>query len=255
MPTAVLSISLSDGGLAVGLKRHAAGSVSDVLDMLVLPMVDQHSEVLLPAIDDLLQSSGCSVSDLSGVAFDAGPGGFTRIRVACAVAQGVAFARSLPVAGIDSLAAIALAAVRAQEASAPCHVLVAMDARMGECYVAGYQVAASHVTTIVPAELVAVPGLSQWLQECSARVLETSTGRLLVTGDALCRYPDTALPANAAGVRMPGARDLIGAVMTLADQTSDWVEASKAAPRYVRNKVALNVAEQAQKRQARDSND
>jgi tRNA threonylcarbamoyladenosine biosynthesis protein TsaB len=66
-------------------------------------------------------------ADLHGIAFAAGPGSFTGLRVACGVAQGLAFAHQLPVIPVGTLDAMALASGGEQ-------VLVLLDARMGEVY-------------------------------------------------------------------------------------------------------------------------
>src|SRR5690625_3624126 len=71
----------------------------------------EHAERLLPMVDELLDQAGIRRQQLSAVAFGQGPGGFTGLRVACGVAQGIAFALGLPVIPIVSLHA---AAVREQ---------------------------------------------------------------------------------------------------------------------------------------------
>lgn len=244
MAHTILSIQLTDAGLAVGLDRtgHDAGSIADTL---VRPATDQHSDILIPAIDELLASARCGVADLTGIAFDAGPGGFTRIRVACAVAQGLAFSHDIPVAPIDSLASAALAAWADNGATGSTRVLVAMDARMGECYVGDYHVQPGSVAALAGAQLVPADGLAEWLG--TVRDVESSA-LVLTAGDALARYDVTAPSHVARDMGMPRASALIHAVMQLARQSADWVTAAHAAPRYIRNKVALNVHEQAARR-------
>src|SRR3982751_5226257 len=87
----------------------------------------RHSELALPMMDQLLSARGLKPRDLDAVAFGAGPGAFTGLRIACGLAQGLAVARSLPVIGISSLEAIA------QESGAS-HVVACIDARMREVY-------------------------------------------------------------------------------------------------------------------------
>lgn len=91
----------------------------------------RHSELLLPMVSDLLNSASLRVRDLDGIAFGAGPGSFTGLRIACGVAQGLAFAAGLQVAGVCTLEAMALAANSSK-------VIAALDARMGQIYVATY---------------------------------------------------------------------------------------------------------------------
>ena len=83
----------------------------------------RHSELALPMMDQLLAERRLTARDLDAVAFGAGPGAFTGLRIACGLAQGLAVARALPVVGISSLEAIA------QESGAD-RVVACIDARM-----------------------------------------------------------------------------------------------------------------------------
>jgi tRNA threonylcarbamoyladenosine biosynthesis protein TsaB len=67
----------------------------------------EHAERLLPMIDDVLAQAGVGRRQLAAVAFGQGPGGFTGLRVACGVAQGMAFALDIPVVPVPSLLAVA----------------------------------------------------------------------------------------------------------------------------------------------------
>lgn len=92
----------------------------------------QHSEMLLEMIQELLKTAKLTLHQIDGIAFGAGPGSFTGLRIACGVAQGLAYAANLPVAGINTLEALA-------QKTAAHFVVVALDARMGEIYHAAYQ--------------------------------------------------------------------------------------------------------------------
>jgi tRNA threonylcarbamoyladenosine biosynthesis protein TsaB len=92
----------------------------------------KHSEVLMAMLDALLQDSGCRIQDIDGIAFGKGPGSFTGVRIACGVTQGLALGANLNVVGVCTLEAVA-------EASGKDQVIAALDARMGELYLAAYQ--------------------------------------------------------------------------------------------------------------------
>ena len=98
-----------------------------VLLQRACPPGTSHSETLLPLIRATLNEAELGFGDLHGLAFAAGPGSFTGLRVACGVAQGLAFAHALPVIPVGTLDAMALA-------SGGERVLVVLDARMGEVY-------------------------------------------------------------------------------------------------------------------------
>ena len=94
----------------------------------------QHTGLVLPMVDALLAEAGLRTRELDAIAFGQGPGAFTGVRIAVAVAQGLAFAHDLPVIPVSTLAALAQAATGVSRYAAP-----AFDARMGEVYWGLYQ--------------------------------------------------------------------------------------------------------------------
>ncbi|MFW5450050.1 MAG: tRNA (adenosine(37)-N6)-threonylcarbamoyltransferase complex dimerization subunit type 1 TsaB [Methylophagaceae bacterium] len=96
-----------------------------------------HSDLILGMMDELFKQANTSIAVIDAVAFGRGPGSFTGVRVGVGVAQGIAFARDIPVIPISTLAAVAQDALETLDAN---HISVAMDARMGEIYCASYSV-------------------------------------------------------------------------------------------------------------------
>ncbi|SFU56266.1 tRNA threonylcarbamoyladenosine biosynthesis protein TsaB [Nitrosospira multiformis] len=92
----------------------------------------RHSELVLPMVSRILDESGLTLAQLDGIAFGSGPGSFTGLRIACGIAQGLAFGAGLPVIGIGTLEALAQQAGGTQ-------VITALDARMHEIYHAAYR--------------------------------------------------------------------------------------------------------------------
>ncbi len=62
---------------------------------------------LLPVLHDLLARAGVAGADLDAIAFVQGPGAFTGLRTACAVAQGLAWGWGKPVLPLDALMLLA----------------------------------------------------------------------------------------------------------------------------------------------------
>ncbi len=75
------------------------------LDKLVLPGTKASSH-LIPHIDMLLKKHAFTLSDLSFIAIDAGPGAFTSLRVAIASVNGIGFTKKIPLVGVDGLEAL-----------------------------------------------------------------------------------------------------------------------------------------------------
>lgn len=204
------------------------------ISALERPAENRHGEVALPMLERLLHQAGIGAADLDAVAFGAGPGSFTGLRIACGIVQGLAFARDLPVLGISSFEAIA------EEAGAP-RVLACLDARMGEVYYSAMQHNASaelhpwleieHPVCVAPARVSSPPG-SGWIGCGSGFAVygEALQGQL---GESLASVRAEIRPGAVAIARLAGPRLVAG----------DGVDAALAAPFYLRNKVALTSQE------------
>ena len=129
----ILAIDTATEACSVALLAN--GSCQEIFE--VIPR--QHTERVLPMVDELLKKSDLSLSQLDALAFNCGPGSFTGVRVATSVTQGLAFSHDIPVIPVSSLAALAQLAYRIEKKE---KVLSAIDARMNEMYWGCYKLEA-----------------------------------------------------------------------------------------------------------------
>ena len=116
----------------------------------------RHTELILPMVAELLADAELPVQNLSAVAFGAGPGAFTGVRVATSVAQGIAIAHALPVVPLSSLAVLAIGGAEVHNCST---VVPVMDARRREIYVAVYRVdVKTKVAKVLVQDTISPPG-------------------------------------------------------------------------------------------------
>lgn len=200
----------------------------------------RHAERVLPMCDEVLAEAGLHRSALDAIAVGRGPGAFTGVRLAVAVAQGIALAFDLPVVPVSSLAALALQA--GDDADA---ILAVIDARMGEVYAGVFRPGADGLVeamgpeTVGPAAEVVLPDASTW------HVIGTGWGRYADVLAARLSVP----PRLAIGEAFPQAIDIARLAAPVA-VTGGGVPADEALPVYLRDKVALTLAEQ--RRRGRD---
>lgn len=201
----------------------------------------QASRTLVPTIQDLLAQAGLTLAELDAVVFGRGPGAFTGLRTACAVAQGLAFgarARSggapVPVLPLDSLLVLAEQA-RWQHApeQAQWDVLAMLDARMDEIYAGRYRWAGQTWQTVSAPALLAPQALA-------------AEAGLALAGNVFAGY-DARLPVadNQARVpAVPSARAMLRLAPALL-AAGHALDPALALPVYIRDKVASTTAERA----------
>ncbi len=97
----------------------------------------EQTDAVLPHVQALLSDAGLALEDLDGIAFGRGPGSFTGLRVATAIAHGFGLALGLAMLPVSSLAALAQGAWRSHGLE---RSLVCIDARMGEVFWAAFEV-------------------------------------------------------------------------------------------------------------------
>jgi tRNA threonylcarbamoyladenosine biosynthesis protein TsaB len=195
----------------------------------------RHAEVALPWAGQLLQEAGIARSELDAIAVGRGPGAFTGVRLAIALAQGIAMALDKPVVAVSTLAALSMQ-------SAGERTLAAIDARMGEVYHAAYLQDINrrngdpwrvvHAPGLCRPQDVPVPEGGAWtgLGSGFAAHGEVLRGRL---AGALDRFEPAVVPTAAAVLRL--ARPRFG--------RGEGGAPEAAIPIYLRDKVALTASE------------
>jgi tRNA threonylcarbamoyladenosine biosynthesis protein TsaB len=216
--TETLSLALSWGGgrePAHVLEHQGAGGA-------------QASLSLIPEVQRMLGQAGLGVAQLDAIVFGRGPGSFTGLRTACAVAQGLAFGAGVPVLPVDTLLALA---EDARERTGAAQVMALLDARMDQVYAAAYRVR---------------PGGWERLGDirlCAPETLAVPDGFVLA-GNAFTAYGPR-LPAAAGRVdALPTAAALLRLAPALL-AAGEGLPAGSALPLYIRDKVAQTTAERA----------
>ena len=181
---------------------------------------NRHSEHALPMLESLLKDAG----RVDAIAFGAGPGSFTGLRIACGLAQGLAFAHGLPVLGVSTLEATA------EEAGAA-RVVACIDARMREVYYAALEKRAGRwhevvAARCVPPDAAPKPPGEGWVGAGSGFGLYGDFGLKKILPEV---HPTASAVARLAGPRLAAG---------------EGVDAALAVPVYLRDKVALTLAEQ-----------
>jgi len=128
--TNVCSVAISRGNSLLALKESEEDR--------------SHSALLTVFIDEILKDSGMEPGQLDAVSVSKGPGSYTGLRIGVSATKGIAYARNIPVIGIITLQAMAIAAsenkkVKKQMDTHPDLLLCPMiDARRMEVYTALY---------------------------------------------------------------------------------------------------------------------
>ncbi|MDQ8038873.1 MAG: tRNA (adenosine(37)-N6)-threonylcarbamoyltransferase complex dimerization subunit type 1 TsaB [Rickettsiella sp.] len=114
----------------------------------------QHTHLILPMLQSLLDTASLKPRDLDAIAFSRGPGSFTGSRISASIVQAIAFAANIPVVLVSSLQCLAQGAYREFQAE---RVLAAIDARMNEIFWASYQLASEGIMLEVDTEQLSDP--------------------------------------------------------------------------------------------------
>ena len=188
------------------------------------------SQLILPQIQVLLESAKVKLNELDGIAFGAGPGAFTGVRVACGVAQGLGFGANVPVAGVNTLHALA-------QASGASKVIVCTDARMGEVYFAALEKAGESWIEISATQV------------CKPEAAPMLDGSWVAAGSGWQAYDEALSARYKISQKLPEITPTAEAILQLAAPifaAKQAQPASEARPIYIRNRVALTSQEREQ---------
>jgi len=176
--------------------------------------VATHAQSILPMIDDLLQEAKLELNHVKGIIVGRGPGSFTGLRVACAVAKGLALVHQIPIYPVSSMMAMAW-----QAKVLP--TLAIMDARMQQVYWAYYtnfdEKPAEHVT-------------------CLSEVNIDSNPAMLVTYQ-IGAYDDKMPKVLSGCLRHEASPNAVAMIEIVEANLISAIDASLLEPHYVRNQV------------------
>jgi len=230
-----LAIDASTEACSVALQVSDAFSKSKVYSRYEL-CPQSHSLRLLPMVDEVLKEAGIKLSQCDGLIFGRGPGSFTGVRIGVGVAQGLAFAASLPVVGVSSLQAMAqLAFIQGKFSDSHNSIIAAIDARMGEVYNGCFKLDENNIMQPQCAEAVTPP--EQLAQQLSSVVNQAEYG----VGTGWDAYKEQLSPLkNNLGtpeILFPSAEAML--VIGIAElEQGNGVAAEDAQPVYVRDTVS-----------------
>ncbi len=232
MPPVVLGIDTSSSWCSAALVR------GDEVYLERAEVGNGHSDRILAMIESVLAEAGIPLDRCDALAFSAGPGSFTGLRVGCAVAQGLAFGASLQVASIGSLDAIARSVVDDGQAQRGT-VLVAQDARMGELYWALFDQDGDTAVPVTGPELATPSGL-----RLALAAIDRPQPYRLGCGNAWSVHRE-ALQGLVEHVVPRASADAVdvAALGVIACRDGRLLAPEYASPLYVRNDVARTSAE------------
>lgn len=151
----ILAISTSSGVAKVAAVAEPLDDGASASTLFNYEIVDYKSQSaqLLPMLEQHLQAAGLQASVCAAIAADIGPGGFTSLRTACGIVQGLAVAWQVPVVTLTSFECM----LPQLEQAKPLAVLI--DARLNEIYAAKIQRTAQGTQWVEPPHLLAIDEL------------------------------------------------------------------------------------------------
>lgn len=222
----------------------------------------RHAELSLPWAEQLLADAGIRKSQLDAIALGRGPGAFTGVRLAIALGQGIALALDRPIVAVSTLATLALRAhaltpaagsdisrdalPAATEAPRTSRVFASIDARMGEVYTGAFELRDGDAFALGQEAVLAPDAVA--LPDERDGWLGVGTGFGAADGALARRYGARFAAIDASA--LPHAADL-ARLAAAAYARGEALAPERVEPAYLRNNVALTIAEQQALRDSR----
>jgi len=189
----------------------------------------EHTKRLLPMVDEVMAQADIKLHHLDAIAFAAGPGSFTGLRICLGAVQGLAFGAGLPVVSVSSLAALSQTALLKGKVDEHQLVMSTIDARMQEIYWAVYGFEEG-LASVVQADSLDAPHLIAF--EPGRDWSGVGSG-MDYQKDMQLQHPFSSIDASL----LPGA-EAVALLAARSFEKGDLLSAEEAVPVYLRDEVA-----------------
>ena len=219
--TAILAIDTGREYLSLAIKSN------DTMGSMLIKADNKQSTFILPHIKALLDKHGLCIQNISQIAYNQGPGSFTGLRIGISIAMGIAYGLGIDLIAVPSFAIYANAIKNKLTTK---KVLIGIDARLGQMYLAGLNL--TDFTYFIEPHL-ANPNEIQLIKDCD------------VCGNGFEIYKDQ-LHVNMQNINYVKNEDIYPSALNLIELCQYYSPKTPQGSEilYVRNKIALNLEEQ-----------
>lgn len=193
---------------------------------VVINIALNHSEVLLPAIDQACVCTRNDISDFDLFACTQGPGSFTGLRIGASTLKGFMLATGKPAVGISSLEALAMNAGTTSKI-----ICSVMDAGRGQVYTAYFQTDENSFLRRMSEDTVVNPSLIKYHQNED----------IVFVGDGAVKYADMIKKNNKdkipilSGLQTFIRASSVGILALEKYRRKEFLDADKFVPVYLRS--------------------
>ena len=150
-----------------------AGSVAVIRDHVVVnereaAMRGEREERLMPAVAEALRDAGVPPAGIDRIVCGAGPGSFTSLRIAGAIAKGLALAESVPLYPVSSLLLIVAGA---RPALVPGRHVAVLDAMRGDVFAALITITDGEIVRELPTAIMPRAAVAAYARDHAAHVV------------------------------------------------------------------------------------